>query len=270
MPADSCLLLSSSPGPPSPAPCGSGCSRDWSSSPPRPSPATPPQSPGRAGCGEPRRRPLTPRAPSPLRGHQPSAEQPPSPGRSHAPATLRPLRPAAAQRSRQKDASWTPRPPISPAPLPPSIGWSGCHSCGTALLLARRVQLLWLTARPRSGLTMGDESPTGSGLVPWGSAPAVRGLPPCAPSLARSPVRQVCARTGLDLSDQPAARFRPVGSLAAPSPNSTLVLDPPLFKGRRGSGALARPLRVPSPSSLCAQATAAEFGLSHCSEVPLA
>lgn len=239
MPANFCIPFPQRPGPAPPS--GSGCSRDWYFS---PSVAVPLRR--RAGAepaaGEPSRRPLTPWAPSPLRGHQPSAELPPRPGRSHAPATLRHLRPAAAQRSRKKDASLTPRPPPSPAPLPPPIGWRGCHSLGAARPLARRVLPFWPTARPRSGLTMGDESPTGSGLVPWNSSPVIRGLPPCAQSLARSSVSQGCSRTGLDLHDQPAARFRLVGSLATPSPNSTPVLDPQLVKGQRGSG-LRRGLR---------------------------
>lgn len=125
----------------------------------------------REWSGGPSHLPPTPSAPSSLRGHPPSAEPPPPLGPSRTPATLRHLRPVASKRSRKKDASLIPRPPTSPAPSPPRIGWRGCRSFGAARPLARRVLPFWLTARPRSGLTMGVESQTGSGLVPWSSAP---------------------------------------------------------------------------------------------------
>lgn len=182
-------------------------------------------------------------------------ELPPSPGRSHTPATLKHLRPAASKRSRKKDASLTPRPPYFARLLTTTHWLAGLPLVWCGSSIGPDGIAFWLTARPRSGLTMGDESQIGSGLVPWNSSPVIRGLPPWAQSLARSSVSQGCSRTGLDLNDQPAARFRLVGSLAAPSPNSTLVLDPQLLKGQRGSRTLARPPRVPSPASLSAQAT---------------
>lgn len=56
-------------------------------------------------------------------------------------------------------------------PLLPPIGWPGCRSFDAPSPLGQRVLPFWLTSRLRSGLTMGIESQTGSGLVPWNSAP---------------------------------------------------------------------------------------------------
>lgn len=65
---------------------------------------------------------------------------------------------------------------------------------------------------------------------------AIRGLPLCAQALAHGSVSQVGSRSRLAARDQPAALFRLIGTLAAPPPNPTSVLDLYLLKGRRGRG----------------------------------